>query len=61
MVRPLRIQIRDGWYHVTAHETLRQMIFTEEASYRHFLELLKEIIQTLFACYSPARVRIQHA
>ncbi len=43
MARPLRIQIPDGWYHVTARGTERRAILTDEACYRHFLDLLEEM------------------
>lgn len=43
MARPLRIQVPNGWYHVTARGIDRRVIFTEEACYRHILELLKEM------------------
>jgi REP element-mobilizing transposase RayT len=42
MARPLRIQVVDGWYHVTARGIERREIFADTACYTHFLELLTE-------------------
>ncbi len=43
MARPLRIDIPDGWYHVTSRGLERRAIFKERADYRHFLDLLAAI------------------
>ncbi len=43
MARPLRINVPDGWYHVTARGTDRRVIFPDESCHRHFLELLEEM------------------
>ena len=40
MVRPLRIQFQNGWYHVTARGNNRQRIYLDEREHRHWLELL---------------------
>jgi len=45
MARPLRINVRDGWYHVTARGTERRVIFPDESCHRHFLELLEEMTE----------------
>ncbi len=45
MARPLRIDVKDGWYHVTARGHNRQPIFFNDADRRHFLELLEEMVQ----------------
>jgi REP element-mobilizing transposase RayT len=42
MARPLRLQLADAWYHVTARGLERREIFTREEHYVHFLELLSE-------------------
>ena len=42
MARPLRLQLADAWYHVTARGMERRAIFTDEACHTHFLELLAE-------------------
>ena len=42
MARPLRIDIRDGWYHVTARGNERRAVFVGQADRRRFLELLEE-------------------
>jgi putative transposase len=40
MVRPLRIAVKDGWYHVINRGIERRRIFHSTADYDHFLELL---------------------
>jgi putative transposase len=43
MARPLRVDIEDGWYHVTGRGDHRQEIFIDEQDHRHFVELLEEM------------------
>ena len=43
MARPLRVDIEDGWYHVTARGDHRQVIFRDERDHGHFVELLEEM------------------
>ena len=43
MARPLRILIRDGWYHVFHRGTERREIFSEDRERRHFLDLIGEL------------------
>jgi REP element-mobilizing transposase RayT len=43
MVRPLRITIEDGWYHVINRGIERRAIFKTEADYGHFLELAAQL------------------
>ena len=43
MVRPLRIDIADGWYHVYSRGTERRAIFKEDGDRSHFLGLLAEL------------------
>jgi len=43
MVRPLRIAIEDGWYHVINRGIERRAIFKAEADYRHFWELVAQL------------------
>jgi REP element-mobilizing transposase RayT len=45
MARPLRIQVSNGWNHVTARGTERRDIFRDETGYRHFLNLLEEMTE----------------
>ncbi len=45
MARPLRMDIADGWYHVTARGIERRMIFTEVREHQHFEELLAEMVE----------------
>lgn len=40
MARPLRIDLADGWYHVTARGNERRAIFLDDRDRRQFLELL---------------------
>jgi REP element-mobilizing transposase RayT len=43
MARPIRIDVENGWYHVTARGIERRTIFTEEGDDEHFLSLLEEM------------------
>jgi putative transposase len=43
MARPLRVNVKDGWYHVTARGTERRTIFDADRDHAHFLELLEEV------------------
>ena len=43
MARPLRVNVRGGWYHVTARGLERRQIFSSERDHEHFLELLEEM------------------
>lgn len=43
MARPLRVDIEDGWYHVTARGDHRQVIFRDDRDHGHFVELLEEM------------------
>jgi putative transposase len=43
MARPLRVDIEDGWYHVTARGDHRQVIFGDDRDHGHFVELLEEM------------------
>jgi len=44
MSRPLRIDIADGWYHVTSRGIERREIFENNSEHEHFLELLEEMV-----------------
>ena len=44
MSRPLRIDIADGWYHVTSRGIERRVIFENNNEHKHFLELLEEMV-----------------
>lgn len=44
MTRPLRIDVADGWYHVTSRGIDRGVIFGNAAEHEHFLELLGEMV-----------------
>ena len=43
MARPLRVDVEDGWYHVTARGDHRQVIFHDDRDHGHFAELLEEM------------------
>jgi len=43
MARPLRIDVADGWYHVTARGLDRKAIFRDDGDRAHFMELLEEM------------------
>lgn len=40
MARPVRIDVKGGWYHVTARGIERRAIFEDKRDHEHFLELL---------------------
>ena len=44
MARPLRINVRGGWYHVMGRGTERRELFVDERGYLRFLELLEEMV-----------------
>ncbi|MBU0678143.1 MAG: transposase [Verrucomicrobia bacterium] len=44
MARPLRVQIRDGWYHVMSRGIERRVIFRDKRDRRHYLEILEESV-----------------
>ena len=44
MARQLRLQVADGWYHVTTRGSERREIFKDERDHEHFLELLPELV-----------------
>jgi putative transposase len=44
MPRPLRIEIKDGWYHVMNRGAARKDIFNSDRHRRMFLELLSEAV-----------------
>ena len=44
MSRPVRIDIRDGWCHVTARGLERREVFRDERDHGHFLELLEAMV-----------------
>ena len=55
MARPLRVDRRDGWYHVTARGLERRDLFNDQRDRLHFLELLEEMTQ-LFRVHVHAYV-----
>jgi REP element-mobilizing transposase RayT len=44
MARPLRIHVRDGWYHVTACGIDRKAVFRDDVDRTHFMELLEAMV-----------------
>jgi REP element-mobilizing transposase RayT len=42
MARPLRVDIEDGWYHITSRGIDRRQIFDGSADNKHFLDLLEK-------------------
>jgi putative transposase len=38
MARPLRLLVKQGWYHVTARGNRRQTVFCDHTDRRRFLE-----------------------
>lgn len=45
MARALRIDLRDGWYHVTARGNERRPIFRDQSDRQRFLELLQGLTE----------------
>jgi len=45
MARPLRVEIKNGWYHVTNRGNNRQAIYLDDRDRWHFLELLGEMVE----------------
>lgn len=45
MTRPLRIDIEDGWYHITSRGLERRAIYGDEKDSKHFKELLEEMVE----------------
>jgi putative transposase len=45
MARPLRIDVRNGWYHVTNRGNNRQIIYLDDRDRLHFLELFGEVVE----------------
>jgi len=43
MTRPLRIDVANGWYHITNRGNNRQVLFKDKRDREHFLELLAEL------------------
>lgn len=50
MARPLRIDVADGWYHITSRGNNRQNIYLDDQDRKHFLELLSGL---------PERFRVE--
>ena len=44
MARHLRVNVVDGWYHVTTRGIERRVVFADERDHEHFLELLPELV-----------------
>jgi len=44
MARPLRIDLAQGWYHVTARGIERRAIYRDDRDREHFLELIEEAV-----------------
>ncbi len=45
MVRPLRIDVEDGWYHVCARGIDKREIYGDDRARNHFLELLEGAVE----------------
>jgi len=45
MTRPLRVDVQDGWYHVTSRGIEGRSIFVNDREREHFLELLGEMVE----------------
>ena len=44
MARQLRLQVADGWCHVTTRGVGRRVVFEDARDHEHFLELLPELV-----------------
>jgi REP element-mobilizing transposase RayT len=45
MARPLRVDVRGGWYHVTARGNERKAVFRDATDRDQFLKLLEELVE----------------
>ena len=45
MARPVRVDVAQGWYHITARGIERRAIFGDARDHRHFLELLAGMVE----------------
>ena len=45
MARALRLEVRDGWHHVTSRGNERKSIFRDDRDRKRFLEFLGEVSQ----------------
>jgi REP element-mobilizing transposase RayT len=45
MARPLRIDVEDGWYHVTSRGTERRALFLSDRHNEHFMDLVGEMAE----------------
>jgi len=45
MARPLRVNVRGGWYHVTARGNERKAVFRDDEDRRRFLERVEELVE----------------
>ena len=57
MTRPLRIDLKDGWYHVSARGIDRRKLFDGKRDNGHFLELLGEFADRYKVVIDPLTVR----
>ncbi|MCG2678724.1 MAG: hypothetical protein L6455_01975 [Kiritimatiellae bacterium] len=55
MARPLRIDVADGWYHITSRGIDRRPIFDDDRDYAHYLDLLGKMHER-YAVRVPAYV-----
>lgn len=59
MTRPLRVDIANGWYHVTSRGIERRAIFKNKQEHEHFVLLLEEMVErfrvVLHAHVEPVR------
>jgi REP element-mobilizing transposase RayT len=45
MARPLRLEMKNGWYHIANRGNNRQAIYLDERDRKHFLDLLVQMIE----------------
>ena len=43
MARPLRINVENGWYHITSRGNRREVIFLDKRDHLKFLDLVGEL------------------
>ena len=53
MWRALRLNVVNGWYHVTNRGIERREVFGDDRCYEHFRELMEEAVERLPAEKSP--------
>ena len=55
MIRPLRINLAGGWYHVTARGNNRQAIYEDDRGRLHFIDLIGAMVERYLSAHACVR------